>query len=75
VNRVEEANQGGGEEVLHNRVEWCLHAEGHKYVGTPANGGPSNAATTNNLAHAGSWQRAFRERKMIKIARFITREF
>lgn len=75
VKRDEKANNGGGEEVLHNRVEWCLHAEGHKYLGAAPSGGPSNAATANNLANAGSWQRAFRERKMIKIARFITREF
>lgn len=74
VSRKAEANQGGGEEVLHNRVEWCLHPAGHAYVGTSPVGGPSNAATANNLAHAGSWQRVFTERKQIKIARLITRE-
>ncbi len=68
------AGNGGGQEVLHNRVEWCLHPKGHKYAGTPANGGPSNAATSNNLAHQDSWQRVFTERKQIKIARLITRE-
>ena len=65
---------GGGQEILYNRVEWSLHPVGHKYAGTAANGGPTNAATTNNLAHADSWQRVFPERKQIKIARLITRE-
>jgi hypothetical protein len=75
VKRYPEANNGGGAEALFNRVEWCLHPAGHAYIGTPANGGPSNAATTNNLAAAGSWKRVFTERKQIKIARLITREF
>lgn len=75
VARYANAGNGGGMEVLHNRVEWMIHPTGHAYVGTPANGGPSNAATANNLAHADSWQRRFKERKQIKMARFITREF
>jgi hypothetical protein len=74
VERKPGAGNGGGAEVLHNRVEWALHPVGHKYAGTAPKGGPSNAATANNLAHAGSWQRAFPERKQIKIARLITRE-
>jgi hypothetical protein len=72
--RNPEAGNGGGQETLFSRNEWCLHPVGHKYAGTPANGGPSNASTSNNLAHAGSWQRVFGERKMIKIARLKTRE-
>lgn len=73
--RDPDAGNGGGAEILYSRVEWCLHPAGHKYIGTPANGGPSNAATTNNLANAASWQRVYPERKQIKIARLITREF
>lgn len=73
--RKPDAGNGGGQEVLYNRVEWSIHPVGHKYAGTPANGGPSNAATANNLAHAASWQRVYPERKQIKIARLITREF
>lgn len=69
------SGNGGGSEVLYNRVEWALHPVGHRYVGTAPIGGPSNAATTNNLAAATSWQRAFTERKQIKIARLVTREF
>lgn len=75
VERKPEAANGGGEERLHSRVEWCIHPVGHKYAGTAASGGPSNAATANNLAHADSWARVFPERKQIKIARLITREF
>jgi hypothetical protein len=69
------ANNGAGEEVLHNRVEWSLHPTGYAYIGTPAPGGPSNLGTANNLASAGSWRRAEPERKQIKLARLITREF
>lgn len=74
VHRLPGAGNGGGSETLYNRVEWCMHPIGHKYAGTAASGGPSNAATANNLAHAGSWERVFTERKQIKVARLITRE-
>jgi hypothetical protein len=74
VERFAGAGNGGGAETLYNRVEWAMHPVGHKYAGTPANGGPSNATSANNLAHADSWQRVFSERKMIKIARLVTRE-
>lgn len=76
VERKPDEGNGGGTEILYNRVEWSLHPAGHKYaVASPNMGGPSNAATSGNLAHADSWQRVFSERKMIKIARIITREF
>lgn len=74
VDRIASAGNGSGQEVLHDRVEWILHPEGHAYAGTPPNGGPSNAATANNLANASAWRRVFTERKQIKIARLITRE-
>jgi hypothetical protein len=74
LSRIADGGNGGGQDVLHSRVEWMLHPVGHKYAGTSPNGGPTNAATSNNLAHAGSWQRVFPERKQIKIARLITRE-
>lgn len=73
--RKPDSGNGGGSEVLYNRVEWAIHPVGHKYAGTPANGGPSNAATSNNLAQADSWERVYPERKQIKVARLITREF
>ena len=74
TDRLPSAGDGGGQEVMYDRVQWCLHPVGHAYVGTPPNGGPTNAATANNLASATSWRRAFTERKQIKIARLITRE-
>lgn len=75
VDRKPSAGNGSGQDVLHNRVEWTMHPVGNAYAGTPANGGPSNLATANNLANAGSWQRVFPERKQIRIARLISREF
>lgn len=75
IDRKPAAGNGGGQDVLHNRVEWCLHPVGYAYAGTPAKGGPSNASTANNLANAGSWSRVFSERKQIRIARLVTREF
>lgn len=75
TSRKPDSGNGGGSEILYNRLELALHPVGHKYAGTPANGGPSNLATANNLAHAASWQRVYSERKQIQIARLITREF
>lgn len=72
--REEAAGNGGGQEVLYSRTEWALHPVGHAYVGSAPNGGPSNAATTNNLNIATSWNRVFPERKQIRFARLITRE-
>ena len=75
IQRKPDAGNGSGQDVLFNRVEWCLAPVGYAYIGTSPSGGPSNAATTNNLAAATSWRRVFPERKQIKIARLITREF
>jgi hypothetical protein len=76
VDRKPAAGNGSGQDVLHNRVEWVIHPVGHRFaVASPAAGGPSNASTSGNLAHADSWARVFPERKQIKIARLITREF
>ena len=69
------AGNGAGQEILYNRKELILHPVGNAFVATPVAGGPSNAATTGNLANAASWQRVFKERKQIKMARLITREF
>lgn len=74
IDRTPAAGNGAGVETLYSRTEWCLHPVGHKYAGTPAKGGPSNANTSNNLAHVASWARVYAERKQIKIARLITRE-
>ena len=74
LERHARAGNGAGQDVLHTRVEWCLHPVGYRYNGTAPNGGPSNAASTNNLAHLDSWQRVYPERKQIKIARLKTQE-
>jgi hypothetical protein len=73
--RVPSAGNGGGQDTLFNRVEWCIHPVGNAYVGTAASGGPSNASSSNNLGAAASWQRVFPERKQIHIARLKTREY
>lgn len=74
VERKAGAGNGGGQEVLYNRVEWAIHPSGHAYTGTAANGGPDNTANANMLGAAGSWDRVFPERKQIKFARLVTRE-
>lgn len=76
VDRKPEANNGGGLETLFSRQEYMLHPQGHAFIGdvSAAPGGPSNATSANNLAHAASWRQVFPERKQIKIARLITRE-
>ncbi len=74
VERKAAAGDGGGQDILHNRVEWALHPVGHAFIGTAAAGGPNNTATAGNLAHADSWRRVYGERKMIRVARLITRE-
>jgi hypothetical protein len=75
LDRKPAGGNGAGQDVLHNRTEWIIHPVGYKFaVASPASGGPSNASTSGNLAHAASWARVFPERKQIKIARLITRE-
>lgn len=74
VERKAGAGNGGGQEILYNRVEWTIHPTGHAYIGTAPNGGPGNGSGSNNLAAAASWSRVYPERKQIKIARLITRE-
>lgn len=72
VTRDETSGNGGGQEVLHNRVEWCMAPAGYAWVGgTTSKGGPANAV----IAQANSWQRVFPERKQIKMVRYQTREF
>ena len=73
--RFPDSGNGGGSEVLYNRVEWSIHPTGYKFAVTPNEGGPSNAATAGNLANEDSWLRVYPERKQIKMARLITREF
>jgi hypothetical protein len=65
------AGNGGGQEVLYNRKQWSMHPVGNAFIATAIpGGGPANTS----LAAAASWQRAYAERKMIKIAALRTRE-
>jgi hypothetical protein len=69
------AGNGGGQDVLYSRVQWCLHPVGHAWVGTADEGGPANTGTSNSdLDEAASWDRRYPERKQIKFARLVTRE-
>ena len=74
IDRKPAAGNGGGQSVLHDRLEWAIHPTGHAYVGTAPDGGPANGTGANELANAGSWDRRFPERKQIKFARLVTRE-
>lgn len=74
VDRQPAAGNGGGQEILFNRVEWCIHPTGHAYDGSAPDGGPGNGTGSNALNNAGSWDRVYPERKQVKYARLITRE-
>lgn len=75
VERKPGGGNGGGQEVLYNRVEWFIHPTGHAFVGTAPNGGPANTGTAgDDLDEAASWNRVYPERKQIKFARLVTRE-
>ena len=76
LDRKPGGGNGGGQDVLYNRVQWCMHPVGHAWIGasTP-DGGPANTNTTNSdLDEAASWRRVYTERKQIKFARLVTRE-
>lgn len=76
LDRKAGGGNGGGQDVLYNRVEWCLHPNGHAWTGSATpDGGPSNTGTANSdLDEATSWNRVYTERKQIKFARLVTRE-
>ena len=71
VERKGGAGNGGGQDVLYNRVEWCIHPTGHAFVmSSIPDGGPANS----DLDDATSWDRRYPERKQIPFARLVTRE-
>lgn len=76
VERKAGGGNGGGQDVLYNRVEWCIHPTGHAFVGSSIpNGGPANTSTGGpDLDEAASWNRVYPERKQIKFARLVSRE-
>jgi hypothetical protein len=75
LERYEGAGNGAGAAVEYHRWEWCVHPVGHKWTVASTGGGPTNAATTGNLADVASWQRVYPERKQIKVVRVRSREF
>ena len=74
VERYALAGNGGGQEVLVNRLEWAIHPVGHAYVGSSPEGGPGNGTGSNDLNNAGSWDRVYGERKQVRFVRLVTRE-
>lgn len=76
LDRKPGAGNGGGMEILYNRVEWAIHPTGHAFVGSNIpDGGPSNSGTGGpDLDEAASWNRVYPQRKQIKFARLVTRE-
>lgn len=75
MHRYPLAGNGGGQEVLINRVIWCIHPVGHSYVGSgAAEGGPANTTGSGPLNAATSWNRTAPERKHVRFARLVTRE-
>ena len=71
VDRKAGGGNGGGQDVLYNRVEWSIHPTGHAFVmSSIPDGGPANG----DLDDATSWDRRYPERKQIKFARLVTRE-
>lgn len=76
MERIPGAGNGDGQDVLHNRVQWCIHPEGHAFTGSNIpKGGPQNTGTSfDDLDEAGSWTQVYPERKQIKFARLVTRE-
>jgi len=76
IARYADGGNGAGQEAVWSRIRRSIHPYGHKFVGsfTANTGGPTDATTSGNLGHAGSWERTVRERKQIKAARLITTE-
>ena len=71
VDRKAGGGNGGGQDVLYNRVEWSMHPTGHAFVmSSIPDGGPANG----DLDDATSWDRRYPERKQIPFARLVTRE-
>lgn len=68
VERVANGGNGAGADILHTRKSAVLHPQGFNY--NSSNVAPTEAATSGNLAHSGSWTLAV-DRKMVGF-RFIS---
>lgn len=71
-----EAGNGSGALEYWSRIRHSVHPMGHAFIAASIGaGGPTNASTTNNYAHADSWSRRAQSRKHIPFAYLRTREF
>lgn len=68
ISREPLAGAGGGQELLHNRVEWLYHPRGTAFL---VAGIAGQSPTFAELAAAAQWDRRF-ERKLVKIAELRT---
>lgn len=64
VHRDAAAGNGGGEEVVHSRLEWVIHPQGFSF-------GKTSTPTMAELEAAANWTRNY-ERKRIPLAALIT---
>ena len=64
IHRDEAAGMGGGEEVVHSRLEWVIHPQGFAF-------GLDMTPTLAQLEAAANWTRNY-ERKRIPLAALIT---
>ncbi len=68
VEREAKAGNGGGQEILHSRVEWLYHPRGVKFLEAGIAG---NSPTFAELAAAAQWDRVF-DRRLVRIAELVT---
>jgi len=64
IHRDEAAGNGGGEEIVHSRLEWIIHPQGFSF-------GLEETPTLAQLETASNWTRQY-ERKRIALAALIT---
>jgi hypothetical protein len=76
ISMYEDGGNGAGQEAVWSRVRRCVHPRGFKFIGsfTANTGGPTDATTSGNLGHAGSWDRSVSEVKQVRARRLITTE-
>lgn len=64
VHRDEAAGNGGGEEVVHSRLEWVIHPQGFSF-------GKDTTPTMEQLQDSTNWTRNY-ERKRIPLAVLVS---
>ncbi len=76
IANYEDGGNGAGQEAVWSRVRQVFHPRGFKFQGafTANTGGPTDATSSGNLGHSGSWDRTVLERRQVKAVRLITTE-